>query len=79
MSFPLKSLALSGLALLFLSLPAFSQTSVIEGVAKDADGKPLAGAVVNIDRTDIKGHYTVKTDKKATTGTTAFRWAAPMT
>jgi tetratricopeptide (TPR) repeat protein len=64
MSFPLKSLAFSGLALLFLSLPAFSQTSTIEGIVKDPDGKPLPNAVVNIDRTDIKGHYTVKTDKK---------------
>jgi tetratricopeptide (TPR) repeat protein len=64
MSFPLKSLALSGLALLFLSLPAFSQTTTIEGIVKDPDGKPLPGAVINIDRTDIKGHYTVKTDKK---------------
>jgi tetratricopeptide (TPR) repeat protein len=60
----LKSLVLSGLAFLFLALPAFAQTSVIEGVVKDPDGKPLQGAVVNIDRTDIKGHYTVKTDKK---------------
>jgi tetratricopeptide (TPR) repeat protein len=64
MTFPLKSIALSGLALLFLSLPAFSQTSIIEGIVKDPDGKPLQGAVINIDRTDIKGHYTVKTDKK---------------
>jgi tetratricopeptide (TPR) repeat protein len=64
MSFPLKSLALSGLALLFLSLPAFSQTSTIEGIVKDPDGKPLVGAVVNIDRTDIKAHYPLKTDKK---------------
>jgi len=64
MSFPLKSLALSGLAMLFLSLPAFSQTSIIEGVVKDPDGKPLQGAVVTIHRTDIKGDYTVKTDKK---------------
>ena len=64
MSFPLKSLALSGLAFLFLSLPAFAQTSIIEGTVKDADGKPMANAVVSIDRTDIKGHYTVKSDKK---------------
>lgn len=64
MSLPLKSLALSGLTLFCLSLPAFSQTSTIEGNVKDPDGKPLQGAVVNIDRTDIKGHYTVKTDKK---------------
>ena len=64
MSFPLKSLALSGLAMLFLSLPAFSQTSIIEGVVKDPDGKVLQGAVITIHRTDIKGDYTVKTDKK---------------
>ncbi len=61
---PLKSLALSGIALFFLSLPAFSQTSAIEGIVKSPDGKPLQGAVINIERTDIKGHYTVKTDKK---------------
>jgi tetratricopeptide (TPR) repeat protein len=64
MSFPMKSLALSGFALLFLSLPAFSQTSTIEGVVKDPDGKPLPNAVITIHRTDIKGDYTVKTDKK---------------
>jgi tetratricopeptide (TPR) repeat protein len=64
MSFPMKSLALSGFALLFLSLPAFSQTSIIEGIVKDPDGKPLPNAVINIHRTDIKGDYTVKTDKK---------------
>ncbi|HEY3827501.1 MAG TPA: carboxypeptidase regulatory-like domain-containing protein [Bryobacteraceae bacterium] len=64
MSFPLKSLALSGLALLFLSLPAFSQTSILEGVVKDPDGKPLQGAQITIHRTDIKGDYSVKTDKK---------------
>ena len=64
MFLPLKSPALSGLAFLFLSLPAFAQTSTIEGVVKDPDGKPLVGAVVNIDRTDIKAHYTLKTDKK---------------
>lgn len=64
MSLSLKSVALSGLALLFLSLPAFSQTSTIEGIVKDPDGKPLQNAVITIDRTDIKGHYTLKTDKK---------------
>jgi tetratricopeptide (TPR) repeat protein len=64
MSLSVKSLLFSGLAFLFLSLPAFAQTSTIEGVVKDPDSKPVQGAVVNIDRTDIKGHYTVKTDKK---------------
>src|SRR5580692_9313466 len=64
MFFPLKSTALSGLALLFLALPALAQTSTIEGIVKDPDGKPLVGAVVTIHRTDIKGDYTLKTDKK---------------
>lgn len=59
-----KSLCLSGLAFLALTLPAFAQTSTIEGTVKDENGKPLQGAVVNFDRTDIKAHYTVKTDKK---------------
>src|SRR5271165_1843112 len=64
MSSPLKSLALSGLAVFALVLPAFAQTTTIEGTIKDADGKPVQNAVVNIDRTDIKGHYQLKTDKK---------------
>src|SRR4051794_9347840 len=64
MSFPLKSLALSAFAALLLSVPAFSQVSGVEGIVKDETGKPLKDAVVNFDRTDIKGHYTVKSDKK---------------
>ena len=57
-------LSLSGLALLALSLPVFAQTSTIEGTVKDENGKPVQNAVVNIDRTDIKAHYPLKTDKK---------------
>jgi tetratricopeptide (TPR) repeat protein len=64
MSFPLKSLLLSASAFLFLSLPAFSQTTAIEGIVKDPQGKPIQGAIVTFERTDIKGHYTVKSDKK---------------
>ena len=68
MSFQLKSPAVAGLAasfgLLLLSLPAFAQTTSIEGTVKDADGKPLQGAIVKIERTDVKGNYPVKTDKK---------------
>ncbi len=60
----LKSLSLSGLAFLAYSLPVLAQTATIEGIVKDETGKPLQGAVVNIDRTDIKAHYPVKTDKK---------------
>jgi tetratricopeptide (TPR) repeat protein len=54
----------AGFSLLLLSVPAFAQTTIIEGIVKDPDGKPLPNAVVKIDRTDIKGSYPVKTDKK---------------
>jgi Tfp pilus assembly protein PilF len=57
------SLAVS-FGLLLFSLPAFGQTTTIEGIVKDPDGKPLQGAVVMIERTDIKGSYPLKTDKK---------------
>jgi tetratricopeptide (TPR) repeat protein len=60
----MKSLILSAFAFLLLSLPAFAQTTAVEGYVKDETGKPVQGAVVNFERTDIKGHYTVKTDKK---------------
>jgi len=64
MSFPMKSLVLSGLTALLLSIPAFSQVSAVEGIVKDEQGKLLPNAVINFDRTDIKGHYPTKTDKK---------------
>jgi Tfp pilus assembly protein PilF len=48
---------------LFLSLAGFAQTSNLTGNVKGPDGKPLVGAQVKIDRTDIKNTYTVKTDK----------------
>lgn len=63
-----KSLVPAGFAvsfgLLLSSLPAFGQTTIMEGIVKDPEGKPLQGAVVQIDRTDIKGIYVLKTDKK---------------
>jgi len=64
MSFRLKSLFFTPFALLLLSLPAFSQVTAVEGVVKDETGKPVQGAQVIFDRTDIKGHQEVKTDKK---------------
>src|ERR1700760_3372547 len=64
MSFRLKSLLLSLFATLMLAVPAFSQVTGVEGVVKGPDGKPIKDAVVNFDRTDIKGHYSVKSDKK---------------
>jgi tetratricopeptide (TPR) repeat protein len=68
MSLKWKSLVPAGFAvsfgLILFSLPAFGQTTAIEGIVKDPDGKPLQGAVVQIERTDIKGSYPLKTDKK---------------
>lgn len=48
---------------LFATL-SLAQTSSLEGDVKDGDGNPVKGALVKIDRTDIKGSYKVKTDKK---------------
>jgi tetratricopeptide (TPR) repeat protein len=64
MSSRLKSLTLSAFAFIALSTSAPAQTSAIEGIVKAPDGKPLPGAVIKFDRTDIKGHYEVKSDKK---------------
>ncbi len=43
---------------------AWAQTTTLEGQVKGPDGQPYKGAVINLTRTDIKGHYTVKSDKK---------------
>ena len=43
---------------------ASAQTGAIEGDVKGADGKGLKDALVRIERTDIKGNYKVKSDKK---------------
>ncbi len=57
-------------SLLFLSFislvagSAWAQTTTLEGDVKGPDGQPLKGAVIVLDRTDIKGHYQVKSDKK---------------
>ena len=54
-------------AALLLSAMALAQTGPIEGTVKvkGPDGtKPVAGATVNIYRTDIKGSFDVKTDKQ---------------
>ena len=64
MSTRFKTLALSAFAFLLLSLPAFGQMTTVEGSVIGPDGKPLASAEVQFARTDIKGGYKVKTDKK---------------
>jgi tetratricopeptide (TPR) repeat protein len=59
-----QTLALSAASALLFSLAGFAQTSSLEGDVKGEDGKPLAGALVKIERKDIKGNYKVKTDKR---------------
>ena len=60
----MKTLALSAAGLLFMASAAFAQVSSIEGDVKGEDGAPLKGALVKIERKDIKGNYKVKSDKK---------------
>jgi tetratricopeptide (TPR) repeat protein len=58
-----RSLLTSGLVLL-ASCAAWAQTTTLEGDVIDQNGQPLKGAVIVLNRTDIKGHYQVKSDKK---------------
>jgi tetratricopeptide (TPR) repeat protein len=60
----LKTAALATAAVLIFGSTAFAQVSSLEGDVKGEDGAPFKGALVKIDRKDIKGHYQVKTDKK---------------
>lgn len=64
MSFKLRSLALAAFGLTLLAVPSIAQVTGVEGDVKGPDGAPLANAVVHFERTDIKGNYTVKTNKK---------------
>jgi tetratricopeptide (TPR) repeat protein len=60
----LARLALGTGGLFLFSLVGLAQTSALEGNVKGEDGKPLQGALVKIERKDIKGNYQVKTDRK---------------
>ncbi len=64
MTIQFKKLALYATALTVFAVSAFAQVTALEGVVKGEDGQPIKGAVVKIDRKDIKGSYPVKTDKK---------------
>src|SRR6516164_8135218 len=60
-----KSLILSLVGVLLVTLSVFAGTSVIEGVVKDTTGRPIKGANVRIEaknfskivKTDANGHY----------------------
>jgi tetratricopeptide (TPR) repeat protein len=60
----LRRLLLTGGFLLLASCAAWAQTTTLEGDVKDENGQPLKGALIVLTRTDIKGHYQVKSDKK---------------
>lgn len=60
-----KTLWLAATALALFSINAFAQVGRIEGdVVKRGSTEGIPGAEVEIVRTDIKGNYPVKTDKK---------------
>ncbi|HUB33601.1 MAG TPA: tetratricopeptide repeat protein [Bryobacteraceae bacterium] len=59
-----RSLAVAAAGMAFLAVNALAQITTIEGIVKGTDGKPVQGAEVHITRTDIKGNYKTKTDKK---------------
>jgi tetratricopeptide (TPR) repeat protein len=58
-----RLLLLSGFVLLVAS-SAWAQVTTLEGDVKDEKGQPVPKALVKLERTDIKGHYQVKSDKK---------------
>ena len=52
-----------GVCMLFAGI-SLAQTTAVTGQVIGEDGKPLKDAVVKITRTDIRGNYVVKTNKK---------------
>jgi tetratricopeptide (TPR) repeat protein len=60
----MRNLAVFAACFLGFAAVAPAQVSGIEGNVKTPDGNPIVGAVIKIERKDIKGSYNVKTDKK---------------
>ncbi|MGC2658853.1 MAG: tetratricopeptide repeat protein [Bryobacteraceae bacterium] len=58
-----RPLLLSASVLLVAS-SVWAQVTTLEGDVKDGKGTPVRGAQIVLTRTDIKGHYQVKSDKK---------------
>jgi tetratricopeptide (TPR) repeat protein len=60
-----RALISFGFCLAFFTGAAWAQITAVEGDVKGADGKPLQGAQILIEREDMKGTYKgAKTDKK---------------
>jgi tetratricopeptide (TPR) repeat protein len=64
MSATLRRILIAVTVSLFFSVACLAQTAAFEGDVKGEDGKPLKGAVIKIERLDIKGKWETKTDKK---------------
>src|ERR1043166_4083134 len=64
-----KSLIFTVLGVLVVTFSVFAGTSILEGVVKDATGRPVKGADVRIEaknfskivKTDARGHYVTDT------------------
>src|SRR5947208_322989 len=63
-SMKFRNLGVAAAGMAFLAVSAFAQITTIEGIVKGQDGKPVEKAEIQILRTDIKGSYKTKTDKK---------------
>jgi tetratricopeptide (TPR) repeat protein len=59
-----RNLVVAAAAACLLALTSFAQITAIEGDVKGEDGSPAVNAVIKITRTDIKGNYTCKSNKK---------------
>jgi tetratricopeptide (TPR) repeat protein len=60
----LRRFAIAGSFVVLATASAWAQTATLQGDVKGPDGQPVKGAVIKLERTDIKGHYQVKSDKK---------------
>lgn len=60
----LRNVALTAAGMMLLALTSLAQITTVEGDVKGTDGKPLQNAQIKIVRTDIKGNYDTKTNKK---------------
>ncbi len=57
-------LALTAMALAFTVKPALAQRGSVQGVCRDTEGKPIAGAIVEYDNTDTGRKFQIKTNNK---------------
>jgi tetratricopeptide (TPR) repeat protein len=59
-----RNLVVAAVGVCLLALTSFAQITAIEGDVIGEDGNPAANAAIKIVRTDIKGNYPCKTNKK---------------